>query len=86
MTFTLVAETGSGVSGANSYATVANADTYFEGQIYKESWREHQFNNYPYADRSFIDESKIVFPLMPVTAVELLINKPSKVYNSNSKL
>lgn len=29
-------------------------------KIYKESWREHQFNNYPYADRSFIDESKIV--------------------------
>ncbi len=38
MSFTLVAETGSGVSGANSYATVANADTYFEGQIYKDSW------------------------------------------------
>ena len=38
MSFTLVAETGSGVSGANSYATVSNADTYFEGQIYKDSW------------------------------------------------
>lgn len=38
MAFTLVAEDGTGVSGANSYATVANADTFFEGQIYKDQW------------------------------------------------
>jgi len=38
MTFALVAETGSGVSGANAYATVSNADSYFDGQIYKDSW------------------------------------------------
>ena len=38
MPFTLVEETGSGVAGANSYATVSQADTYFESQIYKDQW------------------------------------------------
>ncbi len=29
-------------------------------KIYKESWREHQFNKYPFADRSFLDSKNIV--------------------------
>ena len=44
--------------------------------------RMTEANGNPYG----IDESKIVFPLIPVKAVELLIKIPSKVYNSNSKL
>jgi hypothetical protein len=38
MSFTVTVEDGTGVSGANCYASVADANTFFDGQIYKDAW------------------------------------------------
>lgn len=38
MALTLTAETGSGSASANSYCTVADADTYHEAHIYAHQW------------------------------------------------
>ncbi len=38
MALTIVAEDGTGKSTANSYATVAQGDSYHDGHVYKTSW------------------------------------------------
>jgi hypothetical protein len=38
MALTLIKETGTGRSDANSYASVADADTYHEGHLYATAW------------------------------------------------
>lgn len=38
MTFSLIVEDGTGRSDANAYATVAEADTYYEGHLYDGDW------------------------------------------------
>lgn len=38
MSLTLIAEDGSGVANANSYATVAQADAYHDGHLYASAW------------------------------------------------
>jgi len=38
MALTLVKEDGTGMSGANSYASVADGDGYFEGHLYASAW------------------------------------------------
>ncbi len=40
MAFTLTVETGAIVSGANSYASVADADDYFDGRLYSTPWQQ----------------------------------------------
>jgi hypothetical protein len=38
MALTLTVEDGTGLAGANSFATVAEADTYHEGHLYASGW------------------------------------------------
>ncbi len=38
MPLILIAETGAGIAGANSYATVAEADSYHEGRLHASAW------------------------------------------------
>ena len=38
MTLTLIVETGTGLSNANSYATVAEGDAYHEAHLYASAW------------------------------------------------
>ena len=38
MALTLTKEDGTGLSGSNSYATVAEADAYFDGHLYAGTW------------------------------------------------
>jgi len=38
MALTLVKETGTGLSNANSYADAAEGDAYHEGHLYASSW------------------------------------------------
>src|SRR5512137_2941630 len=38
MALTLVKEDGTGLTGANSYADVADGDMYFEGHLYASAW------------------------------------------------
>jgi len=38
MALTLVKEDGTGLSNANSYASVADGDAYFEGHLYASAW------------------------------------------------
>lgn len=38
MALTLVVEDGTGLANANSYATAAEADAYFEGHVYNSTW------------------------------------------------
>ncbi|HQI77250.1 MAG TPA: hypothetical protein PK384_12110, partial [Candidatus Latescibacteria bacterium] len=38
MALTLVKEDGTGLSNANSYASVAEGDAYFEGHLYATAW------------------------------------------------
>lgn len=40
MAFTFTVEDGSGVTGANSYCSVADADDYHAGRLYTEKWQE----------------------------------------------
>jgi hypothetical protein len=40
MALILVVETGAGLSTANSYATVAEADAYYEARPFSSSWQE----------------------------------------------
>ena len=40
MAFTLTVEDGSIVAGANSYASIADADDYFDGRLYSGLWTE----------------------------------------------
>lgn len=40
MALTLTVEDGSGVAGANSYISAADADLYFEGHVYASLWLE----------------------------------------------
>jgi hypothetical protein len=35
---TITVETGSGTTGANSYISLADANTYFEGNVYASNW------------------------------------------------
>lgn len=40
MTLTLIVENGEIVDGANTYISLADAETYFEGRLHKSAWDE----------------------------------------------